>query len=213
MTEVKIPSEIVDADIENIISEYGKVRNDFWQAYKANKKQIKNASEAQELKDDITRMSKDLSNLTLRLEKQKEKVNSVPNKIPYMERSKAFRAEMNHQKKLTNQVYFSFSNKCNITLNLFQYKNTKELIRNLDDLKNNLKSTLEIKKHSRKGNVDLLQQIKEEIKVNKILYSSEVPLNLKSTSKELMLTESIFTEYVPSDEEINKLKNQVNFRN
>lgn len=193
MTEVKVPPEIVDPDFEHILTEYTRLRNDFWKTYKDNKRQAKSANDAQELKDDISRMSKDLSNLTLRLEKQKEKVDSVPNKITYMDRAKAFRAEINQQKKLTNQ-----------------YKTTKELVRNLDDLKNNLKSSLEIKKHSRRGNVNIVKQMEEEIKVNKIICTSELPSNLKGASKELILCEAVATEYLPSDEELQKLKSQVN---
>lgn len=49
-------------------------------------------------------MNKDIGNLSLRSEQQKEKLESVPQKAVYMELAKQLRMESTQQKKLQEQV-------------------------------------------------------------------------------------------------------------
>ena len=180
--------------MEQINSAYEAIIDEFWSCYNENKKEVRNSEESSELQEDTRRMASDMSNLAQRLETQGEKLKNVPNRESLLSAVKAYRKEVQQEKKLQNQL-----------------KEHKNLLIQMGSELKNLHGKLNQKTTQRPENLDPLQHIAENLKLNTILADTQLPKEEREVIQELEALERVAREPEPTPNELDNINKQVKY--
>ncbi|XP_017774273.1 PREDICTED: intraflagellar transport protein 81 homolog [Nicrophorus vespilloides] len=191
--KVEIPPEIFgDPEVEQMNQNYNKFIEEFWISYNENRQEKKNAEESIELQEDTKKMAVDMSFLLQRLEMQNDKLKNIPNRESLLASVKAYRREIQQEKKMQGQL-----------------KEHKNLIVQMTNELKGLHNVLNQKMSRRPDNADPLQQIREEVQINKILGESQLPKEQEGIVMELDVFERVALESEPTQEELDIINEEM----
>lgn len=171
---------------------YEELIEKFYVAYNENTRDKKNAAESTELQEDTKKMSADMSFLVQRLDMQNDKLKNVPNREGLINSVKSYRSEVKQKDKLTDQL-----------------RDQKNLLVQMNSDIKSLQSTINQNAGRRPENMDPIQQIREEVQINKILMEGQLPREHEEIILELKAFERVAQEVEPTSEEIDTINTEV----
>lgn len=168
MKKVEVPSTLInDTEFKNLDKEYSTVINEFWLAYKENKKTNKHALEAEELSNDINYIKKDIANITFRINSQKEKVDGIYKNEDLFLLAKLYQTEILQKIKLEKNL-----------------QESQQLLNSLSENRKSLRQSLDQIKMMKILKMNPISQVLKSVSINKLILATQLPKELVECKRE-----------------------------
>lgn len=193
LKKVPVPPEISsDPEIQQLLIQYDARIQEFKNVNLEKTKYQKMGNATLELRKEIDRITNDMIKVNDQIEKQKPKVENIPNKESLIVSIKSFRSEVLQEKTLEKQM--------------------EEQKRAIQELQIEIKKSegeLEKKRALRMGSGDILSRLRDETNTSRILVRERLPQELAMLRKQADLMAKVVAEPAPTQAELEELQNTV----